>query len=149
MEYEVPEQNLVEELEMRGIGYRKDNGYFVDVLQAAYLTEIGKAKYDDARDVVDKNEKLRLAYVVFRDLRKKMHVANYIEKDDVILAYEKGMVPKHAESKFVIKVIKNMNIKLDEMVKLRDDVRKARKDLLFAVVDGEKISYYKFNEIEL
>ncbi|MCX8199988.1 MAG: hypothetical protein N3G76_00800 [Candidatus Micrarchaeota archaeon] len=150
MEYEVLDGGLAEELEMRGIGYRKGEKLFVDVLQAAYLTEIGKARYDDALDYIRKDEKLALAYVVFKDLRKKMHVANYVEKDGIMLAYEKGMIPKHAESKFAVKAIKDMGITLEDMARLREDVRRARKDLIYAVVDKEgKVWYYKFQEVEM
>ncbi len=148
MEYEVKVASLTKELEMRGIGYEREGRYFVDVLQAAYLTEIGKAKYEDAKEEIAKSKKLQAVYAVFKDLRGKMHVANYIEKDDVILAYEKGMIPKHAESKFAVKVLAKGEASLEKMLELRNEIRKVRKDFIIAIV-GEKVEYFKFQELEM
>lgn len=150
MGYEVMEEALARELEMRGIGFSKGEKYYVDVLQAAYLTEIGKAKYDDAVAKVRSDKRLGEIYAVFRDLRNRMHVANYIEKDNIILAYDKGMVPRRAESRFAVKVVESGGITLGEMIVLRDTVRKVRKDLIIAAIGGEgKVSYYKFQEIDM
>jgi len=149
MEYEVRDAGLARELEMRGIGFSKDGKYYVDVLQAAYLTEIGKASFPDAIERVNSDQKLTRVYAVFKDLRKRMHVANYVEKDDIILVYEKGMVPKHAESRFAVKVVEDEKMMLEEMVRLRDKIRKVRKDFIIAVVNGLDIAYYKFQEIEM
>jgi len=149
MNYEIKDPALAKELDMRGIGFQKDGRYYIDVLQAAYLTDIGKVRFDDALAEIGRNDVLASRYVVFRDLRKNMHVANYVEKDDVFLVYDKGMVPKRAESQYTVKLV-DEKINLGEMISLRDEIRKIRKALVLAIIkkDG-RIEYYKFQEIDM
>ncbi|MCX8206032.1 MAG: hypothetical protein N3H30_02265 [Candidatus Micrarchaeota archaeon] len=148
MEYEVADSRLASELESRYIGYRREGKYYVDALQAAYLTEIGKGKFEGALERIVNDAHLKRVYAVFSDLRKNLHVCNYVWQDDVILVHEKGMVPGRAESTYMVKVVEP-GIGLAEMLALRDTARRVRKTLMLAVIsEGGKPQYYKFQEAE-
>lgn len=148
MEYEVAEKALATELEGRFIGYRKDGKYYVDALQAAYLTEIGKGCFEGALQRVMGDQKLRRVYAVFKDLRKNLHVCNYVWQDDAILVHEKGMVPQRAESTYIVKLIEP-NAQLADIIAMRDIARRLRKTLMLAILDERgQPHYYKFQEAE-
>jgi beta-phosphoglucomutase len=136
---------LSEELKGRGIGYSKENSYFVDILQAAYLTELKKIK-SDALKKVNKNKFLKKRYLIFRDLRNKIHVSNYIPSEDLFLVHEKGMMPKNSQTEYVVILTENLN--WDYLEKIKEYTRKARKDLIISSIrDNGNIDYYKLQEV--
>jgi beta-phosphoglucomutase len=143
-EYEI-KSPLSEELKGRGIGYSKDNSYFVDILQAAYLTELKKIK-SDALKKVNKNKFLKKRYLIFRDLRNKIHVSNYIPSEDLFLVHEKGMMPKNSQTEYVVILTENLN--WEYLEKIKEYTRKARKDLIISSIrDNGNIDYYKLQEV--
>lgn len=139
---------LINELKTRGIGFEREEGYCVDVLQAAYLTEIGKCRFDEAVEKVNADERLKRLYAVFKDLRRKMHVANYVEKDGLFLVYEKGMVPKKIESSYAVKVVDGGET-FDSIAELCRKISASRKVLVFASINDGKVEYYKFQRIDM
>jgi len=143
-EYEI-KSPLADELKGRGIGYYKNNSFFVDILQAAYLTELKKIK-SDALKKVNKDEFLKKRYLIFRDLRTKIHVSNYVPSEDLFLVHEKGMMPKNSQSEYV--VIYSENLNWDYLEKIKEYTRKARKDLIISSIrDNGTIDYYKLQEV--
>lgn len=142
-EYEI-KPPLIDELKGRGIGYSKNNSYFVDILQAAYLTELKKIK-TDALKKVNKDKFLKKRYLVFKDLREKIHVSNYVPSD-LFLVYEKGMMPKNSQSEYVVILAENLD--WEYLEKIKEHTRKVRKDLIISSVrNNETIDYYKLQEV--
>lgn len=147
-EVEVADSALARELEGRFIGYRKEGKYYVDALQAAYLTEIGKAHFEGVLEHIKNDPKLSKVYAVFKDLRKSLHVCNYVWQDDAILVHEKGMVPQRAESTYMVKLV-GPDTRLAEIAAMRDVARRLRKTLMLAIIDNDgRPQYYKFQEAE-
>lgn len=136
---------LIEELKGRGIGYSKNNSYFVDILQAAYLTEIKKIKSPALRQV-NRDKFLKSRYLVFRDLRNKMHISNYVPSEDLFLVYEKGMMPKKAQSEYVVILADKLG--WEYLEKVKEYTRKVRKDLIISSIrSNDIIDYYKLQEV--
>ncbi|MGB9634946.1 MAG: hypothetical protein ACP5H8_01330 [Candidatus Micrarchaeia archaeon] len=148
MDYCIDDKNLCNELETRGIGYRDGDKYYVSMLEAAYLTEIGKLDCADALKTVNGTERLKKRYIIFKDLRKKMHTANYVERDDLFLVCEKGMVPKSVESKYVVVPVEK-DITLERMIELQKIALNVRKVFICALVVNNSVEYYKFQWVEL
>ncbi|GEM_PF-2316151 len=139
------EGSLVDELKGRGIGYPKNNSYYVDILQAAYLTELKKIK-SDALKKVNKDKFLKERYLVFKDLRDKIHVSNYVPSEDLFLVHEKGMMPKNSQSEYVVIISENLN--WEYLEKIKEYSRKVRKDLIVASIrNNNLIDYYKVQEV--
>lgn len=136
---------LSEELKGRGIGYSKNNSYFVDILQAAYLTQLKKIK-SNALKKVNKDKFLKKRYLIFKDLREKIHVSNYIPSEDLFLVHEKGMMPKNSQTEYVVILAENLN--WEYLEKIKEYTRKARKDLIISSIrDNDTIDYYKLQEV--
>lgn len=136
---------LCEELKGRGIGYSKNNSYYIDLLQAAYLTEIKKIKSDFLKKV-NKDKFFKKRYLVFKDLRDKIHVSNYVPSEDLFLVHEKGMMPKNSQSDYIVIIADNLNWEYLENIK--EYSRKVRKDLIIASLrSNEIIDYYKLQEV--
>ncbi len=143
-EYEI-KSPLSEELKGRGIGYSKNNSYYVDILQAAYLTEIKKIK-SPALKLVKKDKFLKKRYLIFKDLRGKIHVSNYVPSEDLFLVHEKGMMPKNSQSEYVVMLADNLD--WEYLEKIKEYTRKARKDLIISSIrDNGTIDYYKLQEV--
>lgn len=143
-EYEI-KPPLCDELKGRGIGYSKNNSYFVDILQAAYLTEIKKIK-TNALKKVNKDKFLKKRYLIFKNLREKIHVSNYVPSEDLFLVHEKGMMPKNSQSEYV--VILSENLDWNYLEKIKEYTRKARKDLIISSIrNNGTIDYYKLQEV--
>ena len=136
---------LSEELKGRGIGYSKNNSYYVDILQAAYLTELKKIK-SNALKQINKDKFLKKRYIVFKNLREKIHVSNYVPSEDLFLVYEKGMMPKNSQSEYVVILADNLD--WEYLEKIKEYTRKARKDLIISSIrDNGTVDYYKLQEV--
>lgn len=144
----VRDNGLINELKTRGIGFEKNGDYFIDDMQATYLTEMGKAEFSDAAERVKCNEKLALQYRIFKDLRKRMHTVNYMEKDSVFLVHDKGIIPKNDESKYVVKVLEESST-FDEIIELIKSASQIRKIFIAARIQDDSIRYYKIQRMEM
>ena len=83
---------------------------------------------------------------MFKDLRDKIHVSNYVPSEDLFLVHEKGMMPKNSQSDYIVIIADNLNWEYLENIK--EYSRKVRKDLIIASLrSNEIIDYYKLQEV--
>ncbi len=143
MVVEIEDERFSRELKNRFIGYEDNGKYYVDDYQAAYLHEIGRLNVSEVYERVKDDP----VYKVFRHLRKSIHMVNYTP-DGFLLVHEKGMIPKHAQSKYAVYVVQR---KLDwEQIKcMMEKARKARKVFVLAEVEGDNIRFFKVSESKL
>ncbi len=146
--FEIEDEGLANELKTRKIGFEKNGKYCVDVLAAAYITELGKADFQEAVQKISINSALRNVYLVYKDLRKKMYTVNYVENDDAFLVHEKGMIPKNDESKYIVKVADDL-WGIEEIIDWVKKASRVRKVFIAARVKNDEITYYKFQKIEM
>jgi len=120
--------------------------------EALYLLEKGKAvilhkgKELNAKEIIKKlKEDEMLAYIVYKDLRKKGFILKPgIKFGGNFIVYNKGKKPGIHHSEWVVIVLKKgKRIKIGEIVGKTRIAHSTAKVLLLALIEGNKIMYYE------
>ncbi len=139
---------------------KKGGGLKLDIIEAIYLSEIGKLDVRKGKAVMGLEKLFRLGnelldnfeirYIVFRDLRQRGYVVKAGAKPLDFRVLPRGGIPGKKPSKYwVLAISERGKFDLRKVIEVVKRVRKVKKTLLLAVVDEESdLTYYKAKIVE-
>jgi len=145
---------LADGIHRRGFGRMVGDAVSLHLLEAAYLVSVGKIKTEAGGREIREAELLSLAkkrdalalekYAVLRDLRGLGYAVRIAEKEPWLRVYERGKRPGEAPSKFLVRVVRGgERVSRRKAVEEAEVAHNARKRLIWALVKGGKVAYYK------
>ncbi|MDO9537177.1 MAG: tRNA-intron lyase [Thermoplasmata archaeon] len=157
------EDIIVEDEKEAGQLYSK--GYFgnpqsgggvkLNLIEAIYLTEVGKLKVYKANQPQNQDKLFRLGnkqvenfeinYIVYRDLRQRGYVVKKGSPPLDFRVLPRGGIPNKNPSKYwVLAISERGEFDISRLIEMVEKVKDVKKDLLLAVVDEEgDITYYR------
>jgi tRNA-intron endonuclease len=130
-------------------------GLKLNLIEAIYLTEVGKLKVKKGRGVLEIDKLFRMGnrlvdnfeikYLVYRDMRQRGYVVKKGNKPLDFRVLPRGGIPGKNPSKFwILALSERGEFDIRKVVDIVYKVRQVKKILLLAVVDEESdITYYR------
>ena len=127
----------------------------LDLLDAIYLTEVGKLKVMKSDQLQNQDKLFRLGnklvenfdvnYIVYRDLRQRGYVVKKGSPPLTFRVLPRGGIPnKHPSKYWVLAISERGEFDISVLIDIVEKVKNVKKELLLAVVDEEgDITYYK------
>ncbi|MCX6778149.1 MAG: hypothetical protein NT157_04660 [Candidatus Micrarchaeota archaeon] len=152
----IVETENFERIHEQGFGAIKDGELLLTPLDALYLLEEKKIEVKKGRIKLDfekllaflekKGEKqIKDYYSVFRDLRKRGYVCRYdLKNSGWLRVYERGARPTDRPSKYVLRVM-DAKTGMPQLLELLAQAHSFRRQLLLALVENGRITYFKFD----
>ncbi len=144
----------------KGFGYQDEEGKLIlSPVEALYLMEKGKLKVymedktlkpTDLLSLIEKEEKIFLDYLVYKDLRERGRIVKP-GPNEMLRLFPRQFIYGETPSRYlVLPVSEEKPMTLKEFTETVSESMKMRKELLMAIVNDEGItSYYVTREIEI
>ncbi len=132
------EKEKIEKLKNLGFGNLENEIMHFNQYELRYCFE---KKYIEEKQGFNGNENI---YKVFKELRQNGIITRIGKDNELLRVYQKGYRPGEDRTKYLMKVFgKNEKIQKEDITQLLKISKKMRKELVFALVEKEKIEYIK------
>ncbi|MDI6887338.1 MAG: tRNA-intron lyase [Candidatus Thermoplasmatota archaeon] len=132
------------------------------LIEATFLAELGRIEVFkssqklELKDLVlyatELYKGFEIKYTVYRDFRQRGYVIKGFKEIEGIdfEAYPRGGAPNKTKSKFLLAAIsERTKFKIEELTKLLENAKRARKQLLLGIVDEEgDLTYYRVAKVK-
>ncbi|MCX6774226.1 MAG: hypothetical protein NTY68_04515 [Candidatus Micrarchaeota archaeon] len=117
-----------------GFGIEKEGSIFLSELELYYAIEKGYVSGEKPK--IDARK-----YLVFKDLREKSYIISFSEANDYFRVYRKGFRRGEDRTLWLLRVLNSDKIDLNELGNDLGEAGKMRKDLVYAIVEDNKVFY--------
>jgi tRNA splicing endonuclease len=117
-----------------GFGIEKEDSIILSELELYYAIEKGYIPGEKPK--IDNNK-----YLVFKDLREKSYIVSFSEANDYFRVYRKGFRRGEDRTLYLLRVLDSDKINLEELGNDLAEAGKMRKDLVYALVENNKVFY--------
>jgi tRNA splicing endonuclease len=128
-----------EKLVELGFGVEQNNKLVLHNFEAAYAIEKGFMKPMKKKLLSGKLDSAK--YLVYKDLRDNGYISRLSLSGDFFRVYRKGFRRGEDRTMYLLKVITEKSLKISDIFKDAMTAAKIRKELVYAVVEGKRITY--------
>ncbi len=128
-----------EKLVELGFGIEKGGKLFLHNFEAAYAIEKKFMKPLKKKLISEKGDSAK--YLVFKDLRDNGYISRLSLSGDFFRVYRKGFRRGEDRTMYLLKVITDKSIRINDVFKDAMAAAKIRKELVYAIVEGKRITY--------
>jgi len=151
------DEKLVHELAERCFGTKIGNSILLSAIEARYLLEKKKISLEKSEARVSKkrsasfpktsDKQFENLYAVYKDLRSKGYIIR-TGPDQFLRVYEKGTRVGEGHSAWIVQPIdKKWKADISDISRAVNVAHSVRKKMIFALVEGKRVSYYKLERM--